>query len=175
VRNIISSAQSRSKTSLNGAAKSSTSRRPFSDNDPRCARAVLGLADTFNNESVIDRPVFAVLGDALVGLAVIPILCGFHVREFRNDDSLNRITFKDFELSIGYEQFDRMTLRRCLDSSPIFFELFLIDGFSSREYKVCRYDRSPSLLVDYRYATSCAFVRPRGGDLGDENLASLER
>ena len=48
---------------------------------------------------------FAVLGDALVGLAVIPILCGFYVREFRNDDSLNRITFKDFELSIGYEQF----------------------------------------------------------------------
>jgi hypothetical protein len=33
--------------------------------DPRCARTVLGLADTFNNESVIDRPVFAVLGDAL--------------------------------------------------------------------------------------------------------------
>src|SRR6201997_3450205 len=93
---------------------------------------------------------FAVLSDALVGLAVIPILCGFHVREFRNDDSLNRITFKDFVLSIGYEHFDRMTLHRCLDSSPIFFELFLIDGFSSHEYNVCKHDRSPSLLIDYR-------------------------
>jgi hypothetical protein len=39
-------------------------------------------------------------------------------------------------LPIGYEHFDRMTLHRCLDSSPIFFELFLIDGFSSREYNV---------------------------------------
>src|SRR5215470_15624741 len=43
---------------------------------------------------------------------------------------------------IGYEDFDRMTLRRCFDSSPIFFELFLIDGFSSREDNVCRHDRS---------------------------------
>jgi hypothetical protein len=131
------------------------------DSDPRCARTVLGLADTFNNESVIDRPVFAVLGDALVGLAVIPILCGFHVREFRNDDSLNRITFKDFVLSIGYERFDRMTLRRCLDSGPIFFELLLIDGFSSREYNVCRHDRFPSLLSDCRnsHANSWAVAR----------------
>ena len=90
----------------------------------------LRLADTLNNESVIDCPVFAVLGSALVGLAVIPILGRFHVGEFRNDDPLNRITFKDFVLSIGYEDFDRMTLRRCFDSRPIFFELFLIDGFS---------------------------------------------
>src|SRR5579864_9086868 len=110
---------------------------------------VMQLADTFNNESVIDRPVFAVLGDVLVGLAVIPILCGFYAREFRNDYSLNRITFKDFVLSIGYEHFDRMILHRCFDSSPILFELFLIDGFSSREDNVCRHDRSPSLLVDY--------------------------
>src|ERR1700740_3208030 len=112
------------------------------------------LADTFNDESVIDRPVFAVLGDVLVGLAVIPILCGFYAREFRNDHSLNRITFKDFVLSIGYEHFDRMILHRCFDSGPIFFELFLIDGLSSREDNVCRHDRSPSLcspslLVDY--------------------------
>jgi hypothetical protein len=148
-------------------------RRPFSDDDPRCTRTVLGLADTFNNESVIDRPVFAVLGDALVGLAVIPILCGFHVREFRNDDSLNRITFKDFELSIGYKQFDRMTLRRCLDSSPIFFEFFLIDSFISREYNVRRNDRSPSLLIDYRYATSCAFARPRGGGFGSGGVGVM--
>src|ERR1700758_3770065 len=112
------------------------------------------LADTFNYESVIDRPVFAVLGDVLVGLAVIPILCGFYAREFRNDHSLNRITFKNFVLSIGYEHFDRMILHRCFDSSPIFFELFLIDGFNSSEDNVCRHDRSPSLcspslLVDY--------------------------
>jgi hypothetical protein len=58
-------------------------------------------------------------------------------------------TFKDFVLSLGYEHFDRMTLHRCLDASPIFFELFLIDGFSSREYNVCRHDRSASLLIDY--------------------------
>ena len=45
-----------------------------------------------------------------------------------------------------------MTLHRCFDSSPIFFELFLIDGFSSCEYDVCRHDRSPSLLIDYRRA-----------------------
>ena len=64
-----------------------------------------GLADTLNNESVIDCPVFAVLGDALVGLAVVPILCRFHVGEFRNNDPLNRITFKDFMLSIGDEDF----------------------------------------------------------------------
>src|SRR5260370_1996415 len=95
------------------------------------------LADTFNNESVIDRPVFAVLGDVLVGLAVNPILCGFYAREFHNDHSLNRITFKDFVLSIGCEHFDRMTLHRCFDSSPIFVELFLLDGFSSREDNVC--------------------------------------
>src|SRR6202030_3488703 len=112
--------------------------------------SLIALADTFNNESVIDRPVFAVLGDSLVGLVVIPILCSFNVREFRNDDSLNRITFKDFVLSIGYEHFDGMPLYRCLDSSPIFFELFLIDGFSSHEYNVCRHDRSPALLIDYR-------------------------
>jgi hypothetical protein len=44
--------------------------------------------------------------------------------------------------SAGHEHFDRMTLHRCLDSSPIFFELFLIDGLSSREYNVCRHGRS---------------------------------
>jgi hypothetical protein len=60
---------------------------------------LIALADTFNNKSVIDRTVFAVLGDSLVGLAVIPILCSFHVRELRNDDSLNRITFKDFTIT----------------------------------------------------------------------------
>jgi hypothetical protein len=60
---------------------------------------LIALADTFNNESMIDRPVFAVRGDSLVGLAVLPILCSFHVRELRNDDSLNRIAFKDFVLS----------------------------------------------------------------------------
>ena len=49
---------------------------------------LLQLAETFDNEPVIDRPQFTVLGDALVGIAVIPILCGFHVRDFRNDDSL---------------------------------------------------------------------------------------
>src|SRR5579872_3278756 len=128
--------------------------RPFSDTDPGCVRTVLGLADTFNNESVIDRPAFTVLGNSLVGLAVIPILCGFHIREFRNDDSLNRVAFKGFVLPIGYEHFDRMTLHRCLDSSPILFELLLIDGLSSREDNVCRHDRSPSLLIDYRYAYS---------------------
>ena len=47
-------------------------------------------------------------------------------------------------VTVGYEHFDRMTLHRCSDSSPIFFEFFLIDGFSSREYNVCRYDRSSS-------------------------------
>jgi hypothetical protein len=48
-----------------------------------------------------------------------------------------------------------------LDSSPIFFELFLIDGFGSREYNVCRHDRSPSLLIDYRnsHANSWAVAR----------------
>ena len=45
-----------------------------------------------------------------------------------------------------------MTLHRCFDTIPIFFDLFLIDGFSSREYDVCRHDRSPSLLIDYRRA-----------------------
>src|SRR6266481_5725677 len=108
---------------------------------------ILGLADAFNNESVIDRPAFAVHGDALVGLAVIPVLCGFHVREFRNDDSLNRITFKNFVLSIGYEHFDGMAFHCCFDSSPVFFELFLIHGFSSREYNVCRHNRYPSLFL----------------------------
>jgi hypothetical protein len=71
-----------------------------------------GSADTFNDKAVIDRAVIAVSGDVLVGLAVVPILCGFHVREFRNDHSLNRITFKDFVLSICNERFDRMTLHR---------------------------------------------------------------
>ena len=85
---------------------------------------VLGLADAFHNESLIDRPQFAVLGDALVGLAVIPILCGFHVREFRSDDSLNRITFKDFVLSRGYEHFDRMTLHRCFGFRALFDRWF---------------------------------------------------
>src|SRR6202040_2103137 len=108
---------------------------------------VMQVANTFNNESVIDRPVFAVLGDVLVGLAVNPILCGFYAREFHNDHSLNRITFKDFVLSIGYEHFDRMILHRCFDSSPILFELFLIDGFNSSEDNVCGHDRSP-LLID---------------------------
>src|ERR1700740_1711473 len=116
---------------------------------------VMRVADTFNNESVIDRPEFAVLGDVLVGLAVIPILWGFCARKFRNDHSHNRITCKDFVLSIGYEHFDRMILHRCFNSSPICFELFLIDGLSSREDNVCRHDRSPSLcspssLIDYR-------------------------
>jgi hypothetical protein len=53
-------------------------------------------------------------------------------------------------LSIGYEHFDRIILHRCFDSSPIFFELLLIDGFSSREDNLCGHDRSPSLLIDYR-------------------------
>ena len=60
---------------------------------------------------------------------------------------------KDFVLSIGYEHFDRMTLHCCFDSSPIFFQLFLIDGFGSREYNVCRHDRSPCLLFDYKHAS----------------------
>src|SRR5262249_1668822 len=46
--------------------------------------------------------------------------------------------------------------KRCSDSSPIFFELFLIDGFSSREYNVCRHDRSPSLLL----RNSSRYTRP---------------
>src|SRR4029077_16127287 len=91
-----------------------------------------GSDDTFNNEAVIDRPVLAVHGDILVGLAVVPILCGFHVREFREDHSINRTAFKDFVLAICYDYFDRMTLHGCFDTIPIFFELFLIDGFSSR-------------------------------------------
>src|SRR4029077_4552158 len=107
------------------------------------------LVDTFNNESVIDCPLLAVLRDTLIGFAVIPILSGFHVREFRNDDSLDRIAFKDFMLSIGDEHFDRVTLHRCSDSRPIYFELFLIDGLRSREYNVCRHDRSPVLLSNY--------------------------
>src|SRR4029077_16429632 len=59
------------------------------------------LVDTFNNESVIGCPLLAVLRDTYIAFAVIPILSGFHVREFRNDDSLDRIAFKDFMLSIG--------------------------------------------------------------------------
>src|SRR4029077_15931712 len=109
----------------------------------------LRLADTVNNESVIDCPLLAVLRDTLIGFAVIPILGGFHGREFRNDDSLDRIAFKDFMLSIGDEHFDRMTLHRCSDSRPICFELFLIDGLRSREYNVCRHDCSPVLLSNY--------------------------
>src|SRR6266436_57660 len=107
------------------------------------------LVDTFNNEFVIDCPLLAVLRDTLIGFAVIPILSGFHVREFRNDDSLDRIAFKDFMLSIGDEHFDRMTFHRCSDSRPICFELFLINGLRSREYNVCRHDRSPVLLSNY--------------------------
>jgi hypothetical protein len=34
-----------------------------------------------------------------------------------------------------------------LASLRYLFELFLIDGFSSREYNVCRHDRSLSLLI----------------------------
>src|SRR5579863_191644 len=127
----------------------------------RGSGTALVLADAFDNESLINRAPFAVLGDALVGLAMIPILCGFHVREFRDDDTLNRITFKDFVLSIGYEHFDRMTLHRCFNSSPICFELFLIDGFSSREYNVCRHRRSPSLLIDYRKTAVSAICSAR--------------
>src|SRR4029077_4692640 len=100
------------------------------------------LVDTFNNESVIRCPWLAMLRDTYIAFAVIPILSGFHVREFRNDDSLDRIAFKDFMLSIGDEHFDRMTLHRCSDSRPICFELFLIDCLRSREYNVCRHDRS---------------------------------
>src|SRR5579863_5498286 len=89
------------------------------------------------------------LGDGLVGLAINPILCGFYAREFHDDHSLNRITFKDFVLSIGYEHFDRTIFHRCFDPSPIFFEFFLVDGLRSRENNVSGHDRSPYLLPPF--------------------------
>src|SRR4029077_1220508 len=88
-------------------------------------------------------------GDTLVGFTVVPILRSFPVREFRDYNSLNRIAFKKLEVPIGHEHFDRMAFHRCSDSRPICFELFLIDGLRSREYNVCRHDRSPVLLGSY--------------------------
>ena len=85
--------------------------------------------------SVIGRPEFAALGDVLVGLAVNPNFCGFYAREFHNQPfhqsgSPGKALQACHRLK---KHFDRMILHRCFDSSPIFVELFLIDGFSSRE------------------------------------------
>src|SRR5713226_9913257 len=66
------------------------------------------LANTFNNEPVIDRPEFAMLGDILVGFTVVPVLRSFHVGEFRDDNSLNRIAFKNLIVPVSYQHFNRM-------------------------------------------------------------------
>src|SRR5712691_439034 len=48
----------------------------------------LRLADTFNNESVIDCPLLTVLRDTLVCFAIVPIFRRLYVREFCYHDSL---------------------------------------------------------------------------------------
>ena len=40
-------------------------------------------------------------------------------------------------------------------------ELFVIDGFGSHEYNVCRHDRFRALLVDYRSGLLIEFVAAR--------------
>src|SRR4029077_15434357 len=101
------------------------------------------LADTFNNESVIDCPSLAVLRDTLIGFAVIPILSGFHVREFCYHDSLNGIPLQDYVLPISTQDFNWMSFHCRFNSGPISLKLFLIQCFCSSENDVSGHDCSP--------------------------------
>src|SRR4029077_3557838 len=108
---------------------------------------------------------FAMLGDILVGFTAVPVLRSFHVGEFRNDNSLNRIAFKNLMVPVSYQHFNWMALHRCLDSGPVLFELVPIDGLCSRKYNVSRHGHSP---LEGSYLL---FVEPRL--IGDLDVVSV--
>src|ERR1700726_1541327 len=68
----------------------------------------------------------------------------------RRGDKYGQSWLSAFRLTLTAPIRALLNPHRCFDSSPIFFELFLIDGFNSTEDNVCGHDRSPSLLIDCR-------------------------
>src|SRR4029077_20372864 len=103
----------------------------------------LRLADTFNNESVIDCPLLAVLRDTLVCFAIVPIFRRLYVREFCYHDSINGIALQDFVLPIGHQDFNWMSFHCRFNSGPISLKLLLIQCPCSSENDVSGHDCSP--------------------------------
>src|ERR1700739_3982668 len=101
------------------------------------------LADTFNNESVIDCPLLSVLRDTLVCFAIVPIFRRLYVREFCYHDSLNGIALQDFVLPISHQDFNWMSFHCRFNSGPISLKLLLIQCFCSSENDVSGHDCSP--------------------------------
>src|SRR4029077_4372539 len=101
------------------------------------------LADTFNNESVIDCPLLAVLCDTLVCFPIVPIFRRLYVREFCYHDSLNGIALQDFVLPISHQDFNWMSFHCRFNSGPISLKLLLIQCFCSSENNVSGHDCFP--------------------------------
>src|SRR4029077_11784610 len=103
----------------------------------------LRLADTFNNESVIDCPLPAVLRDTLVCFAIVPMFRRLYVREFCHHHSLNGIALQDFVLPISHKDFNWMSFHCRFNSGPISLKLLMIQCFCSSENDVSGHDCSP--------------------------------
>jgi len=62
------------------------------------------LCDSFNQDALINRSLFSVLSDLLVGIAEIPVLRFLHAWKPCDHRAFNLITLKNFKCSISNQQ-----------------------------------------------------------------------